>query len=63
MVAPGRHVEGMNQLLEIVRRDCGFQDNIGRKTMLDVFNLLGGQSELVSKYRRLLSSALNLGRS
>jgi len=59
MVAPGRHVEGMNQLLEIVRRDRGFQDDIGRKTMLDVFNLLGGQSELVSKYRRLLSSTLN----
>lgn len=63
MAVPGRHVEGMNQLLEIVRRDRGFQDDIGRKTLLDVFNLLGGQGELVSKYRRLLSSALNLGRS
>lgn len=59
MVAPGHHVEGMNQQLEFVRRDCGFQDNIGRKTMLDVFNLLGGHGELVSKYRRLLASALN----
>jgi len=29
MAAPGRHEEGMNQLLEIVRRDCGFQDEIG----------------------------------
>lgn len=53
----------MNQLLVNVRRDRGFQDDIGRKTLLDVFNLLGGQGELVSKYRRLLSSALNLGRS
>ncbi len=63
MAVPGRHVEGMNQLLVNVRRDRGFQDDIGRKTLLDVFNLLGGQGELVSKYRRLLSSALNLGRS
>lgn len=43
MVAPGRIVEGMKQQLEFVRRDCGFQDNIGRKTLLDVFNLPGGQ--------------------
>ena len=59
MAVPGRHVEGMNQLLVNVRRDRGFQDDIGRKTLLDVFNLLGGQGELVSRYRRLLASALN----
>ena len=59
MVASGRYEEGMGQLLEIVRRDRTFQDDIGRKTLLDVFNLLGGQGELVSKYRRLLASALN----
>jgi putative thioredoxin len=58
-IASGRYEEGMDQLLEIVRRDRGFQDDIGRKTLLDVFNLLGGQGELVSKYRRLLASALN----
>ncbi len=59
MVASGRYEEGMDQLLEIVRRDRGFQDDIGRKTLLEVFNLLGGQGELVSRYRRLLASALN----
>jgi len=53
MAAPGHHEEGMGQLLQIVRRDRGFQDDIGRKT------LLGGQGELVSKYRRLLASVLN----
>ena len=59
MVASGRYEEGMDQLLEIVRRDRGFQDDIGRKTLLDVFSLLGGQGELVSRYRRLLATALN----
>ncbi len=59
MVASGRYEEGMDQLLEIVRRDRSFQDDIGRKTLLDVFNLLGGQGELVSRYRRLLATALN----
>lgn len=59
MIGFGRYEEGMEQLIEIVRRDRGFQDDIGRKTLLDVFNLLGGQGELVSRYRRLLASALN----
>jgi len=50
--------EALEQLLEIVRTDRKFGDDIGRKTMLEVFNLLGGQNEFVSKYRRLLASAL-----
>ncbi len=57
-VAASNYEPAMEQLLEIVRRDRGFADDIGRKTLLDVFNLLGG-GELVSKYRRLLASALN----
>jgi putative thioredoxin len=57
-IAGQRYEEGMEHLLEIVRRDRGFQDDVGRKTLLSVFNLLGG-GELVSRYRRLLASALN----
>ena len=49
----------MDQLLEIVRRDRKFKDDIGRRTLLDVFNLLGGQGELVSAYRRKLASLLS----
>ena len=58
LVAAGQHEAGMDQLLEIVRRDRGFGDDIGRKTLLSVFDLLGG-GELVSRYRRMLASALN----
>lgn len=58
LVAGGQYEAGMDQLLEIVRRDRGFEDDIGRKTLLSVFNLLGGD-ERVSRYRRLLASALN----
>ncbi|MDO9007943.1 MAG: co-chaperone YbbN [Thiobacillus sp.] len=57
-IAGQRYEDGMEQLLEIVRRDRAFQDDIGRKTLLSVFNLLGG-GELVSRYRRLLASVLN----
>jgi putative thioredoxin len=56
-VAAGQHEAGMDQLLEIVRRDRGFGDDIGRKTLLSVFALLGGD-ERVSRYRRLLASLL-----
>jgi putative thioredoxin len=58
LVAGGRYEAGMDQLLEIVRRDRSFGDDIGRKTLLSVFDLIGG-GELVSRYRRLLASALN----
>ena len=58
LVAANRPAEGMDELLEIVRRDRTFQDDIGRRTLLDVFNLLGGSGELVAAYRRKLSSAL-----
>lgn len=57
-VAAGQYEAGMDQLLEIIRRDRGFEDDIGRKTLLSVFDLLGG-GELVSRYRRKLASALN----
>jgi putative thioredoxin len=59
LIASNRPAEGMDQLLEIVRRDRKFRDDIGRKTLLDVFNLLGGQNELVPVYRRKLAALLN----
>jgi putative thioredoxin len=57
LVAEGQYEAGMDQLLEIVRRDRGFEDDIGRKTLLAVFNLLDGDAR-VGRYRRMLSSLL-----
>jgi putative thioredoxin len=57
-VAAGQYEAGMDQLLEIIQRDRSFGEDIGRTTLLSVFNLLGG-GELVSRYRRKLASALN----
>jgi putative thioredoxin len=48
----------MEQLLEIVRRDRTFQDDIGRKTMIQVFELASSQPQLVAAWRRKLSSLL-----
>ena len=50
--------EALDQLLEIVRRDRAFQDDIGRKRMIQVFELAASQPQVVSEWRRKLSSAL-----
>jgi putative thioredoxin len=59
LLAQQDYESALQQLIEIVRRDRQFGDDIGRKTMLSVFGLLGGANPLVSTYRRLLASALN----
>lgn len=46
------------QLLEIVRRDRQFGDDIGRKKMIEAFGLAQAQPQLVSEWRRKLSSVL-----
>jgi putative thioredoxin len=54
-----RYEPAMEQLLEIIRRDRKWNQEAGRKTMLAVFDLLGGQGELVSRYRRMLAATLH----
>jgi putative thioredoxin len=54
-----RYEPALEQLLEITRRDRGFGNDAGRKTMLALFDLLQGQNDLVSRYRKLLASALH----
>lgn len=49
----------MEELLEIVRRDRTFEDDIGRKTLIAVFSQASAQPELVSQTRRKLSTLLN----
>lgn len=54
----GEHEPALQQLLEIIRRDRKFGDDAARKTMLEIFHLLGADNELVGKYRRMLAAAL-----
>ena len=58
-IARRKYVEALGQLIEIVQRDRSFREDIGRKTMLSVFDLAAHQPELVSQWRRRLSAALN----
>lgn len=59
LVSQEDYEAALEQLLEIVQRDHLFGGDAGRKTMLSVFNLLGGEGELVSRYRKLLAAALH----
>ncbi|NTV94252.1 MAG: tetratricopeptide repeat protein [Thiobacillus sp.] len=58
LIASTRYGEGMDELIEMVRRDRAWNEEAARKALLSVFNLLAG-APLVSQYRRKLASALN----
>ena len=48
----------LDQLLEIVRRDRTFGEDVGRVRMLEVFDLAAAQTDLVADYRERLSQVL-----
>jgi putative thioredoxin len=45
-------------LLELLKRDRNYADDAARKGMLMIFEQLGGEGELVSRYRRLMTTAM-----
>jgi putative thioredoxin len=53
-----QYEHAMDQYLEIIRRDRNFNEGAGRKGMLAIFELLGNEGELISRYRRQMSSLL-----
>ncbi|MDR1889149.1 MAG: tetratricopeptide repeat protein [Zoogloeaceae bacterium] len=58
----GRGENALEAALEVVRRDRHFDDGAGRRTLLELFEVIGvsGQNDdLVRKYRRALSALLN----
>lgn len=58
LVGGGRAQEGMDMLLEILRRDRAFGEDAARKALLEVLDLLGRDDPLTAVYRRKLASAL-----
>lgn len=60
--AAGYYREALDGLLEIVRRDRSFNEDAGRKTMLQIFDILSADpshQSLVREYRRTLAALLN----
>ncbi|CCF96845.1 thioredoxin [Ralstonia solanacearum] len=57
-IARQNYEDALEQLLAIVERDRAFRDDIGRKTMVSVFDLMR-DPQAVSLWRRQLASKLN----
>jgi putative thioredoxin len=58
-IAQHQYELALEQLLAVVERDRRFEDDVARKTMLSVFDLMTDQPDVVSLYRRRLAAALN----
>lgn len=58
LAAKEDYESALRHLLEIVKRDRTFEDEAGRRSMLDIFNILGSQHPLTEKYRSELARVL-----
>jgi putative thioredoxin len=59
LAATGDYERALAELLVIVRTDRTFGDDVGRRTMLTVFEALPGDSDDARRYRRELAAAIH----
>ncbi|MHB8577940.1 MAG: thioredoxin [Dehalococcoidia bacterium] len=58
LAAEGQQEQALLQLLEVVKLDRAFNDDAGRKSMVDLFSVLGEESPLTQTYRKKLGYLL-----
>jgi len=63
LILQGDIAAAMEQLLEIIKQDRKFEDDLGRKELLKLFDIVNTQgeqgAEIIAAYRRKLALALN----
>jgi putative thioredoxin len=57
-IAARDYEAGLEQLLEIMRRDRGFRDDLGRRSLVSVFEIIGGDSELAKRFRARMTGLM-----
>lgn len=58
LIVNGDLEDGLEHLLTLLKKDRAYGDDAARKAMVMVFDLLGGQGELVTRYRGKMLSSL-----
>ncbi len=59
LVLQQQYESALEQFLHLLQRDRSYGDGAGRRGMIAVFNLLGGEGDLVSHYRKRMFNALH----
>jgi putative thioredoxin len=58
-VMNNRMEDALESFMTLLQHDRGYRDDIGRRSLLAVFDLLGNEGELVNSYRRKLFTAMH----
>ena len=56
-IVAGRSQDGLEQFIEMLRRDRGYREGLARRTLIDAFRIIEDE-DLVGQYRRKMSSLL-----
>ena len=59
LLAEENYQDALDVLLDIVKIDRNYKDDIGRKKIIEVFNLIGHDHVLIKQYRKTLAALLN----
>ena len=59
LLAEENYQDALDVLLDIVKIDRNYKDDIGRKKIIEVFNLIGHDHVLTKQYRKTLAALLN----
>ena len=57
--AKGEYQQAMDMLMTIMLKDKSFNDDAGRKGLIDLFDMLGNENPLVKTYRRKMFTLLH----
>ena len=59
LIVAGRYEDGLDSCMDILRGDREFREDIGRLTMIRVFDMLGKGNEIAGRYRRKMFNLMH----